>query len=79
MKNPVKCLDGKEKTDYDWLALKDTTGVQLRRRGFRLRSPSPIGRRAPRDACLTDLQRRGHELGFRYNRRAVTLRGSPRH
>lgn len=25
VKNPVKCLDGKEKTDYDWLALKDTT------------------------------------------------------
>ena len=23
--NPVKCLDGKAKTDYDWLALKDTT------------------------------------------------------
>ena len=23
--NPVKCLDGKEKTEYDWLALKDTT------------------------------------------------------
>ena len=23
--NPVKCLDGKEKSEYDWLALKDTT------------------------------------------------------
>ena len=23
--NPVKCLDGKEKTEYDWLNLKDTT------------------------------------------------------
>ena len=23
--NPVKCLDGKEKTEYDWLALKATT------------------------------------------------------
>ena len=23
--NPVKCLDNKEKTDYDWLALKATT------------------------------------------------------
>ena len=27
VKNPVKCLDGKAKTDYDWLALKDTTEV----------------------------------------------------
>jgi len=25
VKNPVKCLDGKAKADYDWLALKDTT------------------------------------------------------
>ena len=25
MKNPVKCLDGKEKTEYNWLNLKDTT------------------------------------------------------
>ena len=23
--NPVKCLDGKETADYNWLALKDTT------------------------------------------------------
>jgi hypothetical protein len=23
--NPVKCLDGKEKSEYDWLALKETT------------------------------------------------------
>ena len=23
--NPVKCLDGKEKTEYNWLNLKDTT------------------------------------------------------
>ena len=25
VKNPVKCLDGKEKTGYDWLNLQDTT------------------------------------------------------
>ena len=25
MINPVKCLDGKETADYNWLALKDTT------------------------------------------------------
>ena len=25
VKNPVKCLDGKEKSEYNWLALKDTT------------------------------------------------------
>ena len=25
VKNPVKCLDGKGKTEYDWLALKETT------------------------------------------------------
>ena len=23
--NPVKCLDGKEKTEYDWMNLKATT------------------------------------------------------
>ena len=23
--NPVKCLDGKEKAEYDWISLKDTT------------------------------------------------------
>ena len=25
VKNPVKCLDGKEKTDYDWMNLQATT------------------------------------------------------
>jgi len=41
--NPVKCLDGKEKTEYDWLALKDTTEAVCNFDGAAFAAPTVAG------------------------------------
>ena len=41
--NPVKCLDNKEKTDYDWLALKDTTEAVCDFNGAAAAAPTVAG------------------------------------
>ena len=41
--NPVKCLDGQEKTDYDWLALKDTTEAVCDFNGAAAAAPTVAG------------------------------------
>ena len=41
--NPVKCLDGQEKTDYDWLNLKDTTEAVCNFDGAASAAPTVAG------------------------------------
>ena len=57
--NPVKCLDGKAKTDYDWLALKDVTEAVCDFDGAASAEGCPPSRRRaacrdarPRDRCV---------------------------
>ncbi len=41
--NPVKCLDGKEKTEYNWLNLKDTTEAVCDFNGAAAAAPTVAG------------------------------------
>ena len=43
MKNPVKCLDGKEKAEYNWLNLETTTEAVCNFDGASFAAPTVAG------------------------------------